>query len=133
MAKRSKSEQLDATQIACEDERAQASTTMRILIDELGGASVVAKMMHDRHGKHPMLIAIEILGGVTATAKILGITKQALSDRMTKDMDHWTSGYLRRIEEETKIPVQTLTMDLRPPREAKAAERASAASGDDDV
>lgn len=81
---------------------------MTAIVQELGGAEKAAEKLRARNNS-PMMVAIEILGGVAETAEKIGISKQALYNRLKTPLDEWPHGYLRKISEMSGVSLRTLT------------------------
>ena len=77
--------------------------------------------MRPKRGRHPMQVAVEILGGAVGTAEVLGITRQAVDKLLKKDVADWSVVYVKAISDATKIPTDTLLLDLGPVRGLVAA------------
>lgn len=94
------------------------------MIENAGGAAEVAKKLEHSHGLSPLLIAIEILGGVPEAAVRIGTTRQGLDKMLKAGPDQMRGVYLRKISELTMIPVATLMLSGPAVRRAATKRKA---------
>lgn len=114
---------------ACKYRREFLKSLMHEIMDIAGGADKVAKGAHLKFQRQPMLIAIEIMGGVIGTAEVLGMTRQGVDKLLFKDVGDWPAHYLEAIEIATRIPMQTLLLDKGPVRHGKVRKPVKNGSG----
>lgn len=94
---------------------------VKAMVENLGGAAETARKLENSHGLSPLRIAVEIIGGVAATATQLGMSRSRMDELIKKGPDEMKGSYLRKISELTGIPVNTLMMSG--PAVRRAAKR----------
>ncbi len=72
--------------------------------------------------------AVEVAGGQSALARMIGRSQQAISDRLGGDLSLWAEDVLK-VERETAVPRWQLRPDIYPPEEY--AGTAALAAGED--
>lgn len=72
--------------------------------------------------RHPIMVAIEIAGGMSPAAAQIGITKNALEAYLKSPLDEWPYGCLRKLSELSRVPLGTLTVFLNAPLEGQSIE-----------
>jgi hypothetical protein len=103
------------------------------LIEKVGGTEAVAKSLTQEGASiRPIDFAVEWLGGIAETARLLGMSRQHLHE-LLKDRPpiEWKGVYIQKLIELTRIPVELLWKEMPPAQERKRGGKGAHCAGNE--